>query len=101
MKSSVPILLAAALLGGCSGTTKPATETAKPAVSEPAVRPTESVFGRAAFQKTFIAARGSQRDAQPYLEICQPTAEATGAHGQAPAWTATYGSAAVAEAAHL
>ena len=93
MKSSVPILLAAALLGGCSGNNKPATETAKPAVSEPAVRATESLLGRAAFQKTFIAARGWQRDAQPYVEISQPTKEVTGADGKAAVWTASFGSA--------
>jgi len=93
MKSSVPILLAALLVTGCSGNNKPVGgEAAKPAPAEPAVRPTESLLGRAAFQKTFIAARGWQRDAEPYLEISQPTKEVSGGDGKAAVWTASYGS---------
>src|SRR2546423_203900 len=93
MKSSIAILLAAVFVAGCSGNNKPAGEAGKPVAPQPAVRATESPFGRAAFQKTFIAARGWQRDAEPYLEISQPTKEVTGSDGKAAVWTASYGSA--------
>jgi len=92
MKTSRLALAALALLLGCTSTNNSPPANNSPAPTKSEVKATEAELGRAALQKTFIAARGWQRDAQPYLEFSQPTKEVTGADGKATVWTASYGS---------
>jgi hypothetical protein len=70
------------------------TETSKPAepVKEEPKGP-ELVTGRTAFQKTFIAARGWNRDAQPYRIESLTTADGNGKDGKAALWKGSFASA--------
>lgn len=78
------LLLVAA---GCtSGPTQPAqTEAPKP-------KAPEFETGRAAFQKTYIAARGWARDVQPFRLESQITADSKGKDGKSDVWRATFAS---------
>jgi hypothetical protein len=91
MKSSIGALLALALITGCNTGNQPARSESKQAAATPA---TEAELGRAAFQKTYIAARGWASDAMPYNEYSQPTSEVPGEGGKSAVWTAGFGSAA-------
>ncbi len=83
---SAAILLMLALLAACdSGTSN--TPAAKP---EP--KPPELLTGRSAFQKTFIAARGWARDAQPFRIESLATSEGHGQDGKWAVWRAGFAS---------
>src|ERR1700746_4038768 len=97
MKPILFAVLAALALAGCSSgnqqQSSASSETkSKPAATQPTAKATETKPGRAAFQETFIAARGWARDAQPFLEESQPTSDATGNDGKSAVWTARFGS---------
>lgn len=82
------IVFGLAVMAGCSsGPTKSAqTEKAQPKLPE-------LITGRSAlFQKLYIAARGWQRDAQPYRLESQLTVDATGKDGKADVWRAGFAS---------
>jgi hypothetical protein len=80
-------ILALAMLAGCS------SETSKPAESEtPQPKAPEVVTGRTAFQKMFIAARGWQRDAQPYRLQSQYNKDSKGRDGKSAIWNAWFAS---------
>lgn len=88
MKKLLMALLALVFLAGCS------SEPTKPAQTEkPQPKPPEFQTGRVAFQKTYIAARGWARDAQPYRLESQITADSQGKDGKAGVWRAYFGSA--------
>jgi hypothetical protein len=74
------------LLGCSSEPSKPA-EPAKPEVKTP-----ELLTGRAAFQKTYVAARGWARDAQPYRIQSIPTSDGNGQDGKWALWRASFAS---------
>jgi hypothetical protein len=76
------------LLAGCN------SESSKPAepVKEQPKGP-ELLTGRNAFQKTFIAARGWARDAQPYRLESYATADGNGHDGKAALWRGSFASA--------
>jgi len=87
MKKLLMAVLALLLMAGCS------SEPAKPAQEEkPQPKPTEFETGRAAFQKTYIAARGWARDAQPFRLESQITADSKGKDGKADVWRASFAS---------
>jgi len=87
MKKLVMAVLALLLMGGCS------SEPAKPAQEEkPQPKPTEFETGRVAFQKTYIAARGWARDAQPYRLESQITTDSKGKDGKSDVWRASFAS---------
>lgn len=94
MKSIALAVLMVAVFSGCSGNNPPSSEGGgqKPG-SSAAAKPTEALTGRAAFQQTYVSARGWARDTQPYLEESQPTKDVTGADGKSSVWTAGFGSA--------
>jgi hypothetical protein len=89
MKNLFLVTLALVFLFGCtSEPTKPA-ETAKP----PAPKIAELVTGRVAFQKTYIAAHGWARDAQPFrLESQLTTDGGNGKDGKSAVWRAGFAS---------
>lgn len=70
------------------------TESSKPAepVKEAPKGP-ELQTGRTAFQKTFIAARGWNRDAQPYRVESSVTTDGDGKEGKAAIWKGSFASA--------
>jgi hypothetical protein len=80
------VLLLSALTGCSSDTGKP-VETVNPEPKGP-----ELFTGRSAFQKTFIAARGWARDAQPYRIESSPTSDANGHEGKSAVWRSFFGS---------
>jgi len=82
------LLMILALLAGCNS--NPAnTPQAKP---EP--KPPELLTGRAAFYKTFIAARNYAADVKPFRIESTPSNESNGQDGKSAIWRASYASAA-------
>jgi hypothetical protein len=89
MKQLLMALLALALLTvvGCSS--QPAT----PAQTEkPQPKPADLETGRYAFQKLYIAARGWERDSQPFRLESQPTPDSKGKDGKSAVWRASFAS---------
>ncbi len=80
-------LVILALLPGCNSNT-PAPPQAKP---EP--KPPELLTGRAAFYKTFIAARNYAADVKPFRIESTPSSESNGQDGKSTIWRASYASA--------
>ena len=81
------LLVILALLASCdSGTTN-----APPA--KPEIKPPELLTGRAAFYKTFIAARNYAADVKPFRIESTPTSESNGQDGKSTIWRASYASA--------
>ena len=76
-----------ALLAGCSSNTT-STPQAKP---EP--KPPELLTGRAAFYKTFIAARNYAADVKPFRIELTPSNESNGQDGKSAIWRISYASA--------
>jgi len=95
MKKLLISMLALPLLiiAGCS------SEPSKPAPTEkPQPKAAELQTGRYAFQKLYIAARGWQRDAQPFQLASQVTADAKGKDGKSAVWRASFASPATRSA---
>jgi len=92
MKSIVLAALLLAILSGCSGNDSSSGGSSN-APAKPAAKATQTLTGRAAFQQTYVSARGWATDAKPYLEESQPTKEVTGSDGKSAVWTARFGSA--------
>lgn len=80
-------LLALASLFACSST------PTKPAETKPEVKAPEPLTGRAAFYKTFVAARSYAADVKPFRIESTPTSEANGHDGKATIWRVSYASA--------
>jgi len=79
--------LALLLMMGCT------SEPSKPAQPEkPQPKGPELETGRVAFQKMYIAARGWQRDTQPFRLQSDITADSKGKDGKADVWRAWFGS---------
>jgi len=87
MKKLLLTTLALALLAGCSSESSKSGQTAKPAP-----KPAEYETGRVAFQKTYIAAHGWARDAQPFSLQSQVTSDAKGQDGKSGVWRAGFAS---------
>src|ERR1700733_3626248 len=84
---AVALLVILAMLVSCaSGTTK-----APPA--KPEVKPPELLTGRAAFYKTFIAARNYAADVKPFRIESTPSSESNGQDGKSTIWRSSYASA--------
>ena len=87
-----PAAIAAALmlllLAGCESN-PPAT--APQTKAEP--KPPELLTGRAAFQKTFIAARNYAADVKPFRIESTPSVESNGLDGKSAIWRASFASA--------
>jgi hypothetical protein len=75
------------LMAGCSSEPAPTAQSEKP---QP--KPVEFETGRVAFQKTYIAARGWARDAQPFRLESQLTVDCKGKDGKADVWRASFAS---------
>jgi hypothetical protein len=82
------LLVILAMLVSCdSGTTK-----APPA--KPEIKPPELLTGRAAFYKTFIAARNYAADVKPFRIESTPSSESDGHDGKSTIWRSSYASVA-------
>jgi hypothetical protein len=81
------LLLILALLTGCDSN----TATAPQAKPEP--KPPESLTGRAAFQKVFIAARNYAADVKPFRIESTPSTDSNGQDGKSAIWRASFASA--------
>ncbi len=66
----------------------------KPAETKPEVKAPELLTGRAAFYKTYVAARSYAADVKPFRIESVPTSEANGHDGKATIWRVSYASAA-------
>lgn len=84
MKRLGLILLLLAIVSGC--TSQPAQQEQK--------QPPESLAGRSAFQRLYVAAHGWAGDARPYQLQSQVFGDAKGTDGKAAIWRAAFGSAA-------
>lgn len=89
------LLAALALLFMMSCTSEP-TQPAQPEKPQPKAPELET--GRVAFQKMYIAARGWQRDAQPFRLQSDITADSKGKDGRADVWRAWFASASMSSA---
>ncbi len=76
-----------ALLAGCNSS----TTSAPPAQPQP--KPPELLTGRAAFYKTFIAARNYAADVKPFRIESTPSSESNGQDGKSTIWRVSYASA--------
>jgi hypothetical protein len=74
------------MLNGCSSDNKPA-ETAKPEV-----KPPDLVGARSGFQRSYVAARGWNQDAQPYRIESVDTNEGNGHDGKWAIWRSSFAS---------
>jgi hypothetical protein len=81
----LPVILA--LLVSCDSS----KTNAPPA--KPEVKPPELLTGRAAFYKTFIAARNYAADVKPFRIESTPSSESNGQDGKSTIWRASYASA--------
>ena len=77
-------LLSLAIVSGC--TSQPAQQEHK--------QPPESLSGRSAFQRLYVAAHGWAGDARPYQLHSQVFGDAKGTDGKAAVWRAAFASAA-------
>jgi hypothetical protein len=82
------LLVILALLASCDSS-KTNAPTAKPEI-----KPPELLTGRAAFYKTFIAARNYAADVKPFRIESTPSSESNGQDGKSTIWRASYASAA-------
>jgi hypothetical protein len=76
-----------ALLAACS------SNAPKPPEAKPEPKPPELLTGRAAFYKTFIAARNYAADVKPFRIESTPSNESDGHDGKSTIWRASYASA--------
>jgi hypothetical protein len=76
-----------ALLAGCNSSP---TNTAP---AKPEIKPPELLTGRAAFYKTFIAARNYAADVKPFRIESTPSSESNGQDGKSAIWRVSYASA--------
>jgi hypothetical protein len=88
MAFAAALLVILALLASCDSS-KTNTPPAKPEI-----KPPELLTGRAAFYKTFIAARNYAADVKPFRIESTPTSESNGQDGKSTIWRASYASAA-------
>jgi hypothetical protein len=75
-----------ALLAGCE------SNTPKPPQAKPEPKPPELVTGRAAFQKTFIAARNYAPDVKPFRIESTASPDGNGRDGKSAIWRASFAS---------
>jgi hypothetical protein len=81
------LVLTILMIAGCT------SEPSKPAPTEkPQPKAADLETGRYAFQKLYIAARGWQRDAQPFRVESQVTADSKGRDGKSAVWRAFFAS---------
>jgi hypothetical protein len=95
MKKLLRAMLALAMLtmAGCS------SEPSKPAPTEKAQpKAADLETGRYGFQKLYIAARGWQRDAQPFRLESQVTPDSKGRDGKSAVWRGSFASPATKSA---
>lgn len=86
-KTKIILISVAAVTALCmSGCTDNQSEKPQP-------KPAEMLTGRAAFQKSYISARGWAADAQPFRLTSQPTSDSDGHDGKADVWLGSFGSA--------
>jgi hypothetical protein len=81
------LLMSLALLVGCNSNTASAPQ------AKPEPKPPELLTGRAAFYKTFIAARNYAADVKPFRIESTPSNESNGQDGKSAIWRASYASA--------
>jgi hypothetical protein len=79
-------LVLLALLAGCD------SNTPKPPQAKPEPKPPEQLTGRAAFQKTFIAARNYAADVKPFRIESIPSPDGNGLDGKSAIWRASFAS---------
>ena len=79
-------LVLLALLAGCE------SNTPKPPQAKPEPKPPELVTGRAAFQKTFIAARNYAPDVKPFRIESTASPDGNGRDGKSAIWRASFAS---------
>ncbi len=81
------IFLILALLAGCD------SNPAKPVETKTEPKPPEVLTGRAAFQKTFIAARNYAADVKPFRIESTASTDGNGQDGKSAIWRASFASA--------
>ncbi|HVI11132.1 MAG TPA: hypothetical protein VND65_22820 [Candidatus Binatia bacterium] len=74
-------------LAGCDSSSQ------KPSETKPEAKPTELLTGRAAFQKTFIAARNYAADVKPFRIESSLTTDGNGHDGKSAVWRISFASA--------
>jgi hypothetical protein len=85
--TAIVTVLVILALTGCNSSTPKAPE------AKPEPKPPELLTGRAAFYKTYIAARNYAADAKPFRIESTPSNESNGQDGKSAIWRASYASA--------
>src|SRR5438477_386862 len=93
MKKLFAALVITGFLLGCSSNQSPATQGEANAPKQAEKKPAETLLGRSALQKMYLAAHSWMPDAGPYYLESQPTKDAPGANGLAAVWRSRFGSA--------
>jgi hypothetical protein len=88
MAFGATLLVILALLAACN------SNTANTPPAKPEIKPPELLTGRAAFYKTFIAARNYAADVKPFRIESTPSNESNGQDGKSAIWRSSYASAA-------
>jgi hypothetical protein len=84
--TAIAALVLLALLAGCE------SNTPKPPQAKPEPKPPELITGRAAFQKTLIAARSYAADVKPFRIESLPSPDGNGRDGKSAIWRASFAS---------
>ena len=84
--TAIAALVLLALLAGCE------SNTPKPPQAKPELKPPDLITGRAAFQKTFIAARSYAADVKPFRIESLPSSDGNGRDGKSAIWRASFAS---------
>ena len=87
LTASAALLVMLALFAGCD------SNAPKPPEAKPEPKPPEQLTGRAAFQKTFIAARNYAADVKPFRIESTPSPDGNGQEGKSAIWRASFASA--------
>lgn len=86
IQAAVTAMACFILLAACESNPPQSTQ------AKPEVKPTESLTGRSAFQKVFIAARNYAVDVKPFRIESIPTTDSNGHDGKSAVWRATFAS---------
>jgi hypothetical protein len=87
MRKLVVAVLALAFMMGCTSSPTPTAPAEKPAPKAP-----QTLTGRSAITKCYIAARGWAPDAKPFRLESEITPDANGKDGKATSWRASFAS---------
>ena len=92
MRKTALLCVVLGLMVSCSSEKKTSTEASTQSSPKPAAKEAQYDTGRAAFQRTYLAARGWAGDVKPFRLQSQFTADAPTSEGKSGLWRASFAS---------